>query len=101
MSGQKTQAATHLAYAVQHHQPGRPRTLAQIKHASFLMATADPHQAAAIGHQALHAAANLSSHRVVDDLRELRGHAERHHAIPAVTELTDRIKDQLSAAATR
>lgn len=91
MGGQQAHASTRLAYAVDHHQPGRPRTLAQIKYATFLMAIADPYEAAAVGHQALDAAANLSSCRVVDDLRALRDHAERHQAIPAVKDLSDRI----------
>jgi hypothetical protein len=96
MGGQPTGAAAHLAYAVKHHQPGRPRTLAQIKHACILMVTGDPHEAVAIGHQALDTAASLSSGRVADDLRELRDHAERHHAIPALVELSDRITDHLN-----
>ena len=99
ITGRKTQSAQRLAYAVAHH--GKPyarsRAMTQSKLASVLMATRDPRQAAAVGHQALDAAANLSSRRAADDLRELRRHACHRLNIPEANELADRITERLSS----
>jgi hypothetical protein len=99
ITGRKTQSAQRLAYAVAHH--GKPyarsRAMTQSKLASVLMATRDPRQAAAVGHQALDAAANLSSRRAADDLRELRRHACHRLNIPEANELADRITERLGS----
>jgi hypothetical protein len=61
------------------------------------MATGDPRQAAAVGHQALDATATLTSHRAADDLRELQRYASHHLTIPEAKELADRITERLGS----
>jgi hypothetical protein len=97
IAGRKTQSGQRLAYAVAHHAKpyARSRAMTQIKLASLLMATGDPHQAAAVGHQGLNAAANLNSRRAAHDLRELQRRATQHHEIADVVALADRISDRL------
>jgi len=97
LAGHKTQAPQRLAYAVAHHAKpyARSRAMTQTKLASLLMATGDPRQAAALGHQALDAATAISSRRAADDLRELGHHTKRHRAGREAVELADRITQHL------
>jgi hypothetical protein len=94
LSGRKTQAEEHLAYAVAH-QGGwaRSRVLAQTEYASLLMVTGDPREAVAVGHQVLDEAGSLRSRRVVDRLRELQRFAGRHEHVTEAVELRERIGD--------
>jgi DNA-binding XRE family transcriptional regulator len=94
-----TEAGQRFAYAVENFGGAyvRSRAMSRTKLASLHMATGDPHQGAVIGNQALDEAADLSSRRVADDLRELRRHASRHSAIPVVRELGERITETLGA----
>jgi hypothetical protein len=93
ITGRNTESAERLAYAVAHHSAAsaRARARAQTKWASLVMATGDPRHAAALGRQALDAAAKLRSRRATEDLRELRRFAGRHPAITEAIELRDRI----------
>jgi hypothetical protein len=92
LSGRKTQAEDHLAYALAH-QGGwaRARVLTQTEYASLLMVTGDPREAAAVGHQVLNGAGSIRSRRVVDGLRELERFADRHKHIAEAVELRERI----------
>lgn len=95
IAGRRTQAGRRLTYAVSHNKQGyaRLRAIARTKHATLLMATGDPREAAAIGHRALDEAAILRSRRAVDDLRELERFAGRHSQVTEVAELRRRITE--------
>jgi hypothetical protein len=93
--GHRTQAVPRFAYAVAHHAPeyARSRAISQTKLASLLMRTGDPHQAAAIGQQALEGTKSLRSLRAIEGASELHRFASQHNAILAVRELRERITD--------
>ena len=99
IAGKRTPAGRRLTYAVSHDKQGyaRLRAIARTKHATLLMATGDPREAAAIGHRALDEAGILRSRRAVDDLRELRRFAGRHSQITEVAELRGRIAEVIDA----
>lgn len=69
----------------------RGRVMDRVKLASLVMVTGDPAEAAVIGGQALDSASTIRSHRVADDMRDLRRFAEPHKRLPGVAELTHRI----------
>lgn len=98
--GQRTEADSRFAYAVQNHSPefARSRAISQTKLASLTMAAGDPRHATVLGHEALDAAGALKSLRAAANLRELHRYAGRHTAIPEVAELRDRITTTLAAA---
>ncbi|WP_237742642.1 XRE family transcriptional regulator [Actinopolymorpha alba] len=93
--GYPTEAGRRLAAAVEGHSApfARSRAISQTKLASLTMATDDPREAAAIGHQALDSAGHLRSRRAADDLRELRRYATTHRDLPEVADLHRRITD--------
>ncbi|MBA8924496.1 hypothetical protein BC739_001693 [Kutzneria viridogrisea] len=94
MDGHFVSEARHrLATAVDGHGAEfvRARTISQIKLASLVMATGDPHEAVAIGWDALDAAGALRSRRAADDLRDLRQFGDRHRKETDVAELCQRI----------
>jgi transcriptional regulator with XRE-family HTH domain len=80
-----TTAAAHTASNI------RARTVCLTKLASLTMATGDPLQAAAIGHEALDAADTLRSRGVTDQLRELAHYAATHQHLDEVAHLRQRI----------
>lgn len=88
-----TEARHRLAAAVtgHGHEFVRARTISQIKLASLVMATGDPHEAASIGDEALDAAGTIRSRRAADDLRDLRRFGEPHEKVAEVAELRRRI----------
>jgi hypothetical protein len=92
------EARTRLTTAVAARVEGRARTRNQIRLASLTMANGDPREAAALGTQALDAAATLRSRRATDDLRALRRLAEPHATIPQVADLRDRIRTTVAAS---
>jgi hypothetical protein len=98
VAGYTTEAGQRFTYAVDDFGEAyaRSQAMTRTKLASLHMAIGDPHQGAAIGHQALDAA-SLRSTRAHDDLRELRRLAARHRVIPAVSELSERITERLGA----
>jgi hypothetical protein len=100
-NGRETEAAERFTYAVQNHGPeyARSRVISQVKLASLTMARDDPRRAAHLGDRALDGVAPLRSLRVADDLRELHRFAGRHASIEEVTNLRERIRDVLGAAA--
>jgi hypothetical protein len=87
------QATDRLTAAAAGHTAGhaRSRAICQAKLASLIMATADPLQAAALGHAALDAAGSLRSRRVTDDLRELARYAAPRQHLDEVAHLRHRI----------
>ncbi|MGH3977252.1 MAG: XRE family transcriptional regulator, partial [Pseudonocardiaceae bacterium] len=87
-----SEATNRLAAAAAHTASNtRAHALRLTKLASLTMATGDPIQAAAIGHQALDAAGTLRSRRVTDDLRELARYAAPHQRLDEVADLRYRI----------
>lgn len=77
---------------------GRARTSTQLKHARLIMVTGDPHEAVALGSQALDWSVPLRSGRVIHYLRDLDQLAEPHATLPDVADLRDRIRTRLIAA---
>ena len=69
----------------------RPRAGCQARLASLTMATGDPLQAVAIGHEALDTAGTIRSRTATDDLRELSRHAAPHQNLDEVAHLRHRI----------
>ncbi|MGH3868695.1 MAG: XRE family transcriptional regulator [Pseudonocardiaceae bacterium] len=76
----------------------RSRAVCLTKLASLTMATGDPFQAVAIGHEALEVASTLRSPRAADDLRELSHHAAAHQQLAEVAHLRHRIATLLVGA---
>ncbi|WP_018681624.1 hypothetical protein [Actinokineospora enzanensis] len=74
----------------------RSRAFSRIKLASLTMCTGDPAEAVRIGERALVEAGAITSRRAVDDLRELRGFAARHHRVAEVAELRRAIDHRLA-----
>ncbi|MGH4002321.1 MAG: XRE family transcriptional regulator [Pseudonocardiaceae bacterium] len=87
------EATDRLAAAAAGHTAGntRARAVCLTKLASLTMATGDPIQAAAIGHEALDAAGTLRSRNVTDGLRELARYAVTHQRLDEVAHLRHRI----------
>jgi hypothetical protein len=77
---------------------GRARTRHHLQHARLVMATGDPHEAVALGTQALDWSVPLRSARAVHDLRDLHRRTEPHAQLPDVADLRDRIRTRLTAA---
>lgn len=76
----------------------RPRAGCQARLASLTMATGDPLQAVAIGHEALDTAGTIRSRTAADDLRELSRHAAPHQQLDEVAHLRHRIATLLVGA---
>lgn len=93
------QAQRRFAIAIAGHDDryARSRAISRTKLASLLMATGDPQQAAAIGHQALDEAGSLTSRRAADDLKELGWFTGRHRQLPEGAFLRERINATLQA----
>jgi hypothetical protein len=70
----------------------RARAICLAKLASLTMATGDPLQAAAIGHQALDIAGTIRSRRAAEELRELSRYAAAHQHLDEVAHLRHRIR---------
>jgi hypothetical protein len=70
----------------------RSRAICVAKLASLTMATGDPLQAAAIGHQALDIAGTIRSRRAAEELRELSRYAAAHQHLDEVAHLRHRIR---------
>jgi hypothetical protein len=70
----------------------RSRVICLTKLASLTMATGDPLQAAAIGHQALDIAGTIRSRRAAEELRELSRYAAAHQHLDEVAHLRHRIR---------
>jgi hypothetical protein len=98
--GQQPDSAARLRTAVDGHGAAyaRSQILAEARLATVLFYTGDPHEASAIGRQALGAAETIRSHRVADHLRHLRTAASRHPAIPEASELGQRVTQLVGAA---
>nr|WP_232328210.1 XRE family transcriptional regulator [Kibdelosporangium sp. MJ126-NF4]CEL18591.1 Putative arylsulfatase regulatory protein [Kibdelosporangium sp. MJ126-NF4]CTQ98076.1 Putative arylsulfatase regulatory protein [Kibdelosporangium sp. MJ126-NF4] len=88
-----TEAQHRLSTAVVGHDDefARARAISQTKLASLVMATGDPVEAAAAGHQALDWAGTIRSRRAADDLRDLRRFGAPHNRLAEVEELRQRI----------
>jgi hypothetical protein len=88
------EATDRLATAVARHTDGytRSRAICLAKLASLTMATGDPLQAAAIGHQALDIAGTIRSRRAAEELRELSRYAVAHQHLDEVAHLRHRIR---------
>jgi len=99
IAGKHTEASRRLAYTVAHDGRGygRWRAIARIKYATLLMATSDPHEAAAVGNKAVDEAGAVRSRRVVNDLRTLQRFAGRHPRIIEAVELRGRIGEMVEA----
>ncbi|MGH3809457.1 MAG: XRE family transcriptional regulator [Pseudonocardiaceae bacterium] len=90
--GHNPQLATdRLTAAAAEHTDVGPRAAGLTKLASLTMATGDPLQAVAIGHEALDAASMIRSRRAADNLRELSHHAAPHQHLDEVAHLQHRI----------
>ncbi|MBP2477634.1 hypothetical protein JOF53_006506 [Crossiella equi] len=87
------EARHRLAQAAVAHDEGhaRSRAISQTKLASLTMATGDPVEAAAIGHQAVIWSGTVRSQRAADDLRELRRLALPYARKEPVRELQSQI----------
>ncbi|MFE0356572.1 helix-turn-helix domain-containing protein [Streptomyces nigra] len=92
-------AARRFATAVQGHSDAykRSRAISRTKLAALVMATGDPRQAAAIGHEALDEVGRLTSRRAADDLRQLGAFAAKHPTVPEAAGLRERIAATVSA----
>ncbi|GHJ28554.1 transcriptional regulator [Streptomyces hygroscopicus subsp. sporocinereus] len=86
-------AARRFDTAVREHNDDfkRSRAISRTKLASLIMATGDPRQAAAIGHNALDEVGRLTSRRAADDLRQLGTFAARHPRVQEAVDLRERI----------
>jgi hypothetical protein len=94
MLGRDPGEATHrLTAAAADHAAGqvRSRALCLAKLASLTMATGDPLQAAAIGHQALEVTDSIHSYRAAEELRDLSRYAAAHQRLEEVEHLRQRI----------
>jgi len=69
----------------------RPRAMCLAKLASLTMATGDPLQAVAIGHEALEAVGSIHSRLAADELRDLYRYAAAHQQLEEVEHLRQRI----------
>ncbi|MGH3833251.1 MAG: XRE family transcriptional regulator, partial [Pseudonocardiaceae bacterium] len=69
----------------------RPRARCQATLASLTMATGDPLQAAALGHEALDAEGTIRSHLTANELRMLAHYAAAHQHLDEVAHLRHRI----------
>jgi transcriptional regulator with XRE-family HTH domain len=100
IAGRKTQAEQRLKYTVDHPKQnyGRLRAVSRTKHATLLMATGDPHEAATVGNKAVDEAGSIRSRRVVNDLRTLQRFAGRHPKIAEAVELRRRIGEVVHAS---
>jgi hypothetical protein len=87
-------ATDRLTAAAAEHTDNSPRATCLTKLASLTMATGDPIQAAAIGHEALDAGM-IRSRRAADNLRELSRHAAAHQQLDEVAHLRHRIASLL------
>ncbi|HWR46548.1 MAG TPA: XRE family transcriptional regulator, partial [Pseudonocardiaceae bacterium] len=67
------------------------RAICLAKLASLTMATGDPLQAAALGHEALDIAGTIRSRRATEELRELAHYAAAHQHLDEVAHLRHRI----------
>ncbi|MGH3865506.1 MAG: XRE family transcriptional regulator [Pseudonocardiaceae bacterium] len=76
----------------------RPLARCQAKLASLTMATGDPLQAVAIGHEALDTAGTIRSQLAAEELRELASHAAPHQQLDEVAHLRHRIATLLVGA---
>ena len=85
------EATSRLEAAVAGLTTSRSRATCLAKLASLTMATGDPLQAVALGHQALDIASTLHSRMATEDLRELNLHAAAHQDLEEVTHLRHRI----------
>ncbi|HEY8456559.1 MAG TPA: XRE family transcriptional regulator [Actinopolymorphaceae bacterium] len=97
LRGYPTDGRERLSAAVAGHAPEyvRSRAMSRIKLASLVMATEDPMEAVALGHQALDEIGSLRSRRAMSDLLTLHGIAARHSRIGEVCDLRDRIIERL------
>ncbi len=91
------EATNRLTTAVAGHTSGhaRPRALDLTRLASLTMATGDPLQAVAIGHEALDAVGMIRSRFAANDLRELSHHTTAHQQLDGVAHLRHRINTLL------
>ncbi len=97
--GHNPQLATdRLTAAATGHTDASPRANCLTKLASLTMATGDPLQAVAIGHEALDAAGTIRAPRAADNLRELSRHAATHQQLDEVAHLRHRIATLLVSA---
>ena len=76
----------------------RSRALAELKLAALVMEAGDPHEAAALGAQALTTARPIRSGRITTLLRTLDCLAARRHNIPAIRNLRHEITNTLGTA---
>ena len=92
LSRDHSEATNRLTAAVTGHTTSstRSRVMSLTKLASLTMATGDPLQAAALGHEALDAAGMIRSRRTTDNLRELAHYAAHQH-LDEVAHLRHRI----------
>jgi hypothetical protein len=74
----------------------RSRAMSGATLATFLFASGDPREAAAVGGQAVASAQGLRSPRVTDHLRRLRQAAAAHPTIPEATDLVRRTTDLIA-----
>ncbi|MGH3922615.1 MAG: XRE family transcriptional regulator [Pseudonocardiaceae bacterium] len=87
-----------LTTAIATRPQGRARTRGQIRLASLIMVTGDPHEAAALGTQALDWSGPLRSRRATSDFHDLNRLAEPHANLPEVADLRARLRITLAAA---
>ncbi|MGH3789758.1 MAG: XRE family transcriptional regulator [Pseudonocardiaceae bacterium] len=84
------EATNRLTTAITGHS-GRPRAVCQVRLASLTMATGDPLQAAALGHEALDTAGTIRSRLTANELRMLAHYAVAHQHLDEVAHLLHRI----------
>ena len=77
----------------------RSRALSELRLASLMFAQGDPAEAVTVATSALDHARTLRSQRIRDNLTELQRHTAhpRHHSVPGVAPLHDRIAHALAA----
>lgn len=94
------EAAERLATAIRLHDDAYPRSRAfsRTRLATLHMTIGDPHEAVAIGRQALADATTLHSHRMNEELIALGRASRRHLAISEVADLSDSLKVIMSDA---
>ncbi|MFE9255695.1 helix-turn-helix domain-containing protein [Streptomyces sp. NPDC006879] len=90
-------AADRLRTAIDGHTEAyvRSRTFSMTKLASLTMATGDPHEGVAIGHQALDEVVKLHSRRAADGMQDLARLTAVHRTTPEAVKLRDRIKETI------
>ncbi|MDQ2587297.1 hypothetical protein [Saccharothrix yanglingensis] len=99
-TGRPGEAAERLGTAIRLHSDAYPRSRAfsRTRLAALHMSIGDPHEATALGRQAVANAAIFHSQRMNEELRALMRAGEQHLAIPEVADLSHSLASAINDA---